>query len=85
MWTQCNTLSWQRNRRKRVTTAIYDARNARQRDDNAKRTAGRSSLSPFFYICGAACIAALQSMSLVFFTLFLTKTWASTETGRSGA
>jgi hypothetical protein len=34
--------------KKRVATQIYDAGNARQRDADAKRTAGRSSLSLFF-------------------------------------
>jgi hypothetical protein len=60
---------------KRVATEIYDAGNARQRDGDAKRTVGRSSLSPFFCICGAACTAhkAAVYVPSFFFTLFFTK------------
>jgi hypothetical protein len=44
--------------KKRVEAEIYDAENTRRRDGDAKRTVGRSSLSPlFFCICGAACTA----------------------------
>jgi hypothetical protein len=54
---------------KRVATEIYDAGNARQRDSDAKRTAGRSSMSLFF--CGAACTAHKAAVYVPFFLLFL--------------
>jgi hypothetical protein len=57
---------------KRVTAEIYDAGNAQQRDGDAKRTVGRSSLSPFFYLwCGVYCTRSCTSP--VCFLLFFTK------------
>jgi hypothetical protein len=56
---------------KRVAAEIYDAGDARQCDGDAKRTAGRSSLSPFLYLwCG---VYYTQSCSVrpQFFLLFL--------------
>jgi hypothetical protein len=37
------------NDEKRIAAEIYDAGNARQRDGDAKRTVGRSSLSLSFF------------------------------------
>jgi hypothetical protein len=61
---------------KRVATEIYDAGNTRQRDDDAKRTAGRSSLSPFSFVFVVRPVlhTKFQCTSPVFFTLFLTHT-----------
>jgi hypothetical protein len=58
---------------KRVATEIYDARNAWQRDGDAKRTAGRSSLSLFFCICGAACNAHKVAVYVPSFFYFFLK------------
>jgi hypothetical protein len=57
---------------KRVATEIYDTGNARQRDGDAKRTAGQSSLSPlFFFMVRRVLHRKLQCTSPNFFLLLL--------------
>jgi hypothetical protein len=53
-----------------VTAEIYDARNARQRDGDAKRTAGQSSLSLFFvFVVRCVLHRKLQRTFPIFFEL----------------
>jgi hypothetical protein len=56
---------------KHVVTEIYDAENAWQRDGDAKRTAGRSSLSLFFvFVVRRVLHTKLQLRPQFFFLLF---------------
>jgi hypothetical protein len=68
------------NDKKHVAAEIYDAGNARQHDDDAKRTVSRSSLSLVFcvFVVRRVLHRKLQCTSPSFFTSFFykTETWA---------